>query len=132
MIGIPRSRLREMPRSTRKGPFVDERLTRRVQELIKTGQKKIMKTWSRDSDIAPDFVGFTFAVHNGKDFIPVYVTEQMVGHKLGEFSHTRKFRVHGGKMAAAQEKAVVTATATATAAVQAPAPGAKKDVPKEK
>ena len=68
---------------------------------IESGNKKIIKTWARNSDIPPEFVGFTFAVHNGKDFIPVYITEQMVGHKLGEFSLTRKFRVHGGKMAAA-------------------------------
>ncbi len=70
--------------------------------MIEKGDKKIIKTWARNSDIPPEFVGFTFAVHNGKDFIPVYITDQMVGHKLGEFSFTRKFRGHGGKMAQAQ------------------------------
>lgn len=73
--------------------------------MIEKGDKKIIKTWARNSDIPPEFVGFTFAVHNGKDFIPVYITEQMVGHKLGEFSFTRKFKGHGGKMAEAQKKA---------------------------
>ncbi len=73
--------------------------------MIEKHEKKILKTWSRDCDIPPEFVGFTFAVHNGKEFLPVYVTEQMVGHKLGEFSFTTKFRVHGGKMTKAAEAA---------------------------
>ena len=72
--------------------------------MIEKGDKKIIKTWSRGCDVPPEFVGFTFAVHNGKDFVPVYITEQMVGHKLGEFSFTRKFKGHGGKMAEAQRK----------------------------
>jgi small subunit ribosomal protein S19 len=123
-----------MARSSRKGPHVDQRLLKRVGAMIESGGKKILKTWSRDCAIPPEFVGFTFAVHNGKDFIPVYVTEQMVGHKLGEFSHTRKFRVHGGKMAQAQEKAEVAATATAAASVQqqGKAPATKGDVPEKK
>lgn len=85
-----------MPRSLRKGPFVDEKLMKKVQQMTDTGEKKIIKTWSRRSTITPDFIGFTFAVHNGKKFIPVYVTENMVGHKLGEFSPTRTFKGHAG------------------------------------
>jgi len=88
-------------------------------KMIEKQKKKIIKTWARDCDIPPEFVGFTFAVHNGKEFLPVYVTEQMVGHKLGEFAWTTKFKIHGGKMAAAQ-----TAAATAAAAPVAAAPGA--------
>lgn len=91
-----------MARSSKKGPYIYAKLFRKVMKMIEKSEKKIVKTWARDCDIPPEFVGFTFAVHNGKDFIPVYVTEQMVGHKLGEFSFTRKFRAHGGKMAAAQ------------------------------
>ena len=85
-----------MPRSVKKGPFVDEKLMRKVQKMIDTGDKKIVKTWSRRSTITPDFIGFTFAVHNGKKFIPVFVTENMVGHKLGEFSPTRTYKGHAG------------------------------------
>lgn len=88
-----------MSRSLKKGPYVDPKLLKKVMKQIEVGEKKIVKTWARDSDIPPEFVGFTFAVHNGKEFIPVYVTEQMVGHKLGEFSWTTKFKSHGGKMA---------------------------------
>ncbi|MFH1533447.1 MAG: 30S ribosomal protein S19 [Nitrospirota bacterium] len=88
-----------MSRSAKKGPFVDPKLMKKVQRLDDGGQKKPIKTWSRNSDIAPEFVGHTFAVHNGKQFIPVFVTENMVGHKLGEFSPTKLFRGHGGKIA---------------------------------
>ena len=84
-----------MARSTKKGPFADEKLLKKVQELNNSGKKEVIKTWSRRSTIFPDFIGHTFAVHNGKEFIPVYVTEDMVGHKLGEFSLTRKFGGHG-------------------------------------
>ncbi|HCI03964.1 MAG: 30S ribosomal protein S19 [Candidatus Peribacteraceae bacterium] len=94
-----------MSRSLKKGPYVDERLLKKVMKMMEAGEKKIIKTWARDCDIPPEFVGFTFAVHNGKDFIPVYITEQMVGHKLGEFAWTTKFKTHGGKMAEAQSKA---------------------------
>ena len=94
-----------MSRSSKKGPYVDAKLFKKVMKMVESGDKKIIKTWARNSDIPPEFVGFTFAVHNGKDFIPVYITEQMVGHKLGEFSLTRKFKGHGGKMAEAQKKA---------------------------
>ena len=85
-----------MARSLKKGPFVDESLMKKVQEMNKSNKKTVIKTWSRRSTIFPDFVGHTIAVHNGKDFIPVYVTEDMVGHKLGEFSQTRKFTGHAG------------------------------------
>ncbi len=84
-----------MARSIKKGPYVFERLLKKVQKLNETGKKEVVKTWSRRSTIYPDFIGHTFNVHNGKDFIPVYVTEDMVGHKLGEFALTRKFGGHG-------------------------------------
>lgn len=88
-----------MSRSSKKGPFVDPKLLKKIVRQNEAGQKKPIKTWSRSCDISPDFVGHTFAVHNGKQFIPVFVTENMVGHKLGEFSPTKLFRGHGGKMA---------------------------------
>ncbi len=88
-----------MSRSSKKGPYVHPKLMKKVDVLNKTGQKKPIKTWFRGSDIAPEFVGQTFAVHNGKQFIPVFITENMVGHKLGEFSPTKTFRMHGGKLA---------------------------------
>ena len=83
-----------MARSIKKGPFVDKHLAKKVEDLIKANQKKVLKTWSRRSTIAPEFVGHTLAVHNGRKFIPVYVTENMVGHKLGEFALTRTFKGH--------------------------------------
>jgi small subunit ribosomal protein S19 len=87
-----------MARSLKKGPFVDEKLLKKVEALNKSNQKKVIKTWSRATTITPDFVGHTFAVHNGNKFIPVYIQESMVGHKLGEFAPTRIFRGHpGGK-----------------------------------
>jgi small subunit ribosomal protein S19 len=85
-----------LPRSLKKGPFVDEKLMKKVRDIGSSGEKKLIKTWSRRSVILPDFIGYTFAVHNGKKFIPVYVTENMVGHKLGEFSPTRTFKGHSG------------------------------------
>ena len=85
-----------MGRSVKKGPLVQPVLLKRVQEMNKTGEKKIVKTWSRSSTIFPDFVGHTFAVHDGRKHVPVYVTEDMVGHKLGEFAPTRTFRGHAG------------------------------------
>lgn len=85
-----------MARSLKKGPFVDASLMKKVQAARVSTKKEVIKTWSRRSTIYPDFIGLTFAVHNGKDFIPVYVTEEMVGHKLGEFALTRKFTGHGG------------------------------------
>jgi small subunit ribosomal protein S19 len=82
-------------RSLRKGPFVDEHLVEKIEGLNSSRQKKVVKTWSRRSTILPEFVGHTLAVHNGRKFIPVYITENMVGHKLGEFAPTRSFRAHG-------------------------------------
>ena len=85
-----------MSRSTKKGPFVQPVLLKRVQEMNEKGEKRILKTWSRSSTIFPDFVGHTFAVHDGRKHVPVYVTEDMVGHKLGEFAPTRTFKGHAG------------------------------------
>ena len=85
-----------MSRSTKKGPFVQPVLLKRVQEMNEKGEKRILKTWSRSSTILPEFVGHTFAVHDGRKHVPVYVTEDMVGHKLGEFAPTRTFRGHAG------------------------------------
>lgn len=84
-----------MGRSVKKGPFVDAHLAEKVEKLNKSGQKRPIKTWSRRSMILPDFVGHTFNVHNGKTFLNVFVTENMVGHRLGEFAHTRIFKLHG-------------------------------------
>jgi small subunit ribosomal protein S19 len=84
-----------MGRSLKKGPYIDEKLYARIEDLNRARQKKVLKTWSRRSTIAPEFLGHTVAVHNGKKFIPVYVTENMVGHRLGEFALTRQFRAHG-------------------------------------
>ena len=86
-----------MARSLKKGPYVFDRLLKEVQKLNETGKKEVVKTYSRRSTIFPDFVGHTIAVHNGKEFIPVYITEDMVGHKLGEFALTRKFGGHAGQ-----------------------------------
>jgi small subunit ribosomal protein S19 len=88
-----------MARSVKKGPFVQESLLTRVQAMNSRNEKRVVKTWSRASTVVPDFVGHTFAVHNGNKFIPVYVTENMVGHKLGEFAPTRLFRGHTGAKA---------------------------------
>lgn len=85
-----------MPRSLKKGPFVDQKLLSKIDAVAATGEYKPIKTWSRKSMVTPDFVGHNFIVHNGKSFIPVYVTENMVGHKLGEFAPTRIFKAHGG------------------------------------
>jgi small subunit ribosomal protein S19 len=88
-----------MSRSLKKGPFIDYKLEKKILTMNETGKKSVIKTWARRSVISPDFVGYTIAVHNGNKFIPVYVTENMVGHKLGEFAPTRFFRGHGGKKA---------------------------------
>jgi small subunit ribosomal protein S19 len=89
-----------MPRSTKKGPFIDTHLMVKVEGMNRANEKKVIRTWSRRSTVHPDMVGHTIAVHNGKKFIPVYITENMVGHKLGEFSPTRIFKGHGTKGAA--------------------------------
>ena len=104
-----------MSRSLKKGPYIDPKLLKKISKL-KAGDKTVVKTWSRASTIAPEMVGFTFGVHNGRIHIPVFITEDMVGHKLGEFSHTKKFTRHGGKMqkeleAAAKQKEIEAAKA---------------------
>ncbi|NIO16335.1 MAG: 30S ribosomal protein S19 [Deltaproteobacteria bacterium] len=93
-----------MPRSVKKGPFVDEHLMRKVDRAVEANDKRVIKTWSRRSTIIPEMVGLTFAVHNGKKFFPVYITENMVGHKLGEFSPTRTFYSHAGDRKARRGK----------------------------
>ena len=87
-----------MARSLKKGPYVSEKLIKKINALNETGDKKVVKTWARRSTVPPEFVGHTLAVHNGNKFIPIYITENMVGHKLGEFAPTRTFRGHGGKL----------------------------------
>lgn len=105
-----------MSRSSKKGPYVDQKLLKKVSRL-KAGDKTVIKTWARASTITPEMVGFTFGVHNGKTHLPVLIVENMVGYKLGEFSPTRKFIVHGGKMAKEQAKdEVAKETAQVTAA----------------
>ncbi len=93
-----------MSRSTKKGPYIEPKLLKKVQKLNSAGEKKPIKTWARRCTITPEFVGHTFSVHNGRKFLPVYVNEQMVGHKLGEFSFTRFFKAHGGTTKAADAK----------------------------
>ncbi|NIP44480.1 MAG: 30S ribosomal protein S19 [candidate division Zixibacteria bacterium] len=87
-----------MARSLKKGPFIDDHLMKKIEKMNETGDKKVIKTWSRRSTISPEFVGHTIAIHTGNKFIPVYITENMVGHKLGEFAPTRIFRGHAGKL----------------------------------
>ena len=93
-----------MPRSVKKGPYIDEKLLAKIDAMNARNEKRVIKTWARASTISPDFVGHTVAVHNGNKFIPVYITENMVGHKLGEFSPTRLFRGHGGRLADKRSK----------------------------
>jgi small subunit ribosomal protein S19 len=111
-----------MPRSLKKGPFIDVHLKVKVEALNARNEKKVVKTWSRRSTILPEMIGHTIAVHNGKKFIPVYITEQMVGHKLGEFAPTRTFKGHAVK--AALEKAAAAAGAPAAGAAPAAGSGA--------
>ena len=85
-----------MARSVKKGPYIDDKLMARIKDLNSRGEKKVLKTWSRRSTISPEFVGHTLAIHNGKQFLPVFITENMVGHKLGEFAPSRIFRKHAG------------------------------------
>jgi small subunit ribosomal protein S19 len=118
-----------MPRSLKKGPFIDSHLREKLEALNERNEKKVVKTWSRRSTILPEMVGHTIAVHNGKKFIPVYITEQMVGHKLGEFSPTRTFKGHAVK--AALERAAAAAGAPAAAAA-APAGGGGGSAPAPK
>lgn len=88
-----------MPRSLKKGPYVEDSLLKKIRQMNERGEKRVVKTWARSSTVTPEFIGHTLAVHNGNKFIPVYLTENMVGHKLGEFAPTRMFRGHGGKLA---------------------------------
>jgi small subunit ribosomal protein S19 len=113
-----------MARSVKKGPYIDERLAARIADLNAKREKRVLKTWSRASTITPDFVGHTLAVHNGNKFVPVYVSENMVGHKLGEFAPTRLFRGHSGKLSA-DKTAKLTEGAAPAAAAPAPAGGGK-------
>lgn len=106
-----------MSRSLKKGPYVDERLLKKLSN-VKRGDKVVIKTWSRASTITPEMVGFTFGVHNGREHLPVYVVENMVGHKLGEFSPTRKFTRHGGKIQKELEQQAKEAAQKQTEAVK--------------
>lgn len=114
-----------MSRSLKKGPYVDERLLKKV-EAKKAGDREVIKTWSRACTIAPEMIGFTFGVHNGREFISVYVTEEMVGHRLGEFSPTRKFIRHGGKMQKELEAAAKQRELDAARAAKASSTASKK------
>ncbi len=111
-------------RSSKKGPYIDAKLLKKIQMMNASGQKKIVKTWARACQIPPEFVGHTFGVHNGKQHIPVYISENMVGHRLGEFSPTRKFKGHGGRLA--REVGATSGGTEGAAAAGAPvaAPGA--------
>ncbi len=112
-----------MARSTKKGAFVDEHLAKKIRELNRSRERRVVKTWSRRSTVVPDMVGHTIAVYDGHKHVPVYITEQMVGHKLGEFSPTRSFKGHGTG-AAAERATAVTPTAAGAPAATPPAEGA--------
>ncbi len=114
-----------MPRSLKKGPFIDAKLLKKIQNA-RPGSATVIKTWSRDSTIYPEMVGFRIGVHNGREHIQILISEEMVGHKLGEFSPTRKFIKHGGRIQKEAEAAAAAAAPSAkTAATQTPAPGKK-------
>ncbi len=113
-----------MSRSSKKGPYIDERLLKKVLAAKSTGSKAVIKTWARSCSITPEMVDLTIGVHNGKEHIPVFISDAMVGHKLGEFSMTRKFRSHGGKMA--KEQAKSSTPSPAPAAAKPAAKGGKK------
>lgn len=118
-----------MGRSLKKGPFVDDHLMKKVELLNRRFEKKVVKTWSRRSTIVPEMVGHTIAVHNGKKFIPVYITENMVGHKLGEFSPTRIFKGHSVRIAAERAAAAAAAPAPGAAGAAGVPPAAPKPAP---
>jgi len=112
-----------MSRSSKKGPYVDEKLMLKVAKQKAANKKEPIKTWARASQIPPEFVGYTFLVHNGKVHVPVFITDNMVGHKLGEFAPTRKFRAHGGKLARSLESPATTFSApTSTKSEAKPSP----------
>ena len=113
-----------MARSTKKGPFVDGHLQTRIEAMNSRNEKKVLRTWSRRSTIIPEFVGHTIAVHNGKKFVPVYITENMVGHKLGEFSPTRTFKGHSMRAAAEKTASVAPPAGVTRSAPSAPPAGA--------
>jgi small subunit ribosomal protein S19 len=115
-----------MARSLKKGPFVDAHLVEKIEAMNRRNEKKVVRTWSRRSTVLPEMVGHTIAVHNGKKFIPVYVTENMVGHKLGEFAPTRTFRAHGVRGAAEKAAAAAPVPGGATPAAPSAAPPAAK------
>ena len=115
-----------MARSVKKGPYVDERLLGRIHEMNTKKEKRVLKTWSRASTVTPDFVGHTLAVHNGNKFVPVYVSENMVGHKLGEFAPTRLFRGHSGRLSADKTAKLTEGAAPAPAPAPAPAAGGSR------
>ena len=120
-----------MTRSAKKGPWVDERLIKKLQKFP-AHSKEVIKTWSRASEISPEMVGYTFGVHNGRDFIPVKITEDMVGHRLGEFSLTRKFTRHGGKMQKElEEKASQASSAARPNSARPASPQEPKKEPKK-
>src|SRR3954470_20920320 len=119
-----------MGRSVKKGPYVEESLMVKIRALNERNEKKVFKTWSRRSTITPDFVGHTLAVHNGNKFVPVYISENMVGHKLGEFSPTRLFRGHSGKLSADKAASLAGAAPAPAAGAGAPAPAAGGPPPK--
>lgn len=112
-----------MARSIKKGPFVDDHLRRKIEAMNETREKRVLKTWSRRSMVTPEMVGHTIAVHNGRKFIPVFVTENMVGHKLGEFAPTRTFHVHSGDRKGEAKETVPTAP------TRGPTPGAPQTPP---
>lgn len=114
-----------MARSVKKGPFVDEHLAKKIAAMNESRQKQVIRTWSRRSTITPEMVGYTIGVHNGRKFIPVFVTENMVGHKLGEFAPTRTFYAHSGDRKAEAKETVGTAAPAAAPAKPAAAPAAK-------
>jgi len=119
-----------MARSVKKGPFIDSHLREKVEAMNARNEKKVIKTWSRRSTILPEMIGHTIAVHNGKKFIPVYVTEQMIGHKLGEFAPTRTFKGHAVKAALEKAAALAGAPGAAPAAGAPPAGGGAPAAPK--
>ncbi|HQJ52354.1 MAG TPA: 30S ribosomal protein S19 [Anaerolineae bacterium] len=113
-----------MSRSLKKGPFVEQKLLDKIEAMNRSGEKRVVETWSRSSTIFPQMVGHTIAVHDGRRHVPIYVTENMVGHKLGEFAPTRYFRSHGSKIAAAEAAAAASAAAAPAATTSTAAPAA--------
>jgi small subunit ribosomal protein S19 len=120
-----------MARSVKKGPFIDGHLMKKVRAMLESGEKRVVKTWSRRSTITPEMVGFTFAVHNGRKFIPVFITENAVGHKLGEFAPTRTFHGHSGDRKGKVEGGAAGGAPAAAPGAARPAPGAAAPAPRK-